>query len=95
MLPNSKSDRLCLIWQAATVEGLETKLTKGQRSEIAMNNALLTMYTNQVDHCRDLVRGLVETGALTQAEGDMMVAGAFSRYTHSLGTKGQSLSLTP
>jgi len=65
--------------KAATVEGLENKLTKVQRSEIAMNNALLTMYTNQVDHCRGLVKGLVSNGALTQAEGDMIIAGAFSR----------------
>jgi len=65
--------------KAATVEGLENKLTKGQRSEIAMNNALLTMYTNQVDLCKDLIKGLVASGALTQAEGDMIVAGAFSR----------------
>lgn len=34
--------------KAATVEGLELKLTNKQRSAIARNNALLAMYTAQV-----------------------------------------------
>ena len=65
--------------KAATVEGLEHKLTKFHQTEIAKNNALLTMYTNQVDQCRDLVKSLVSSGAVSQAEGDLIVAGAFSR----------------
>ena len=37
--------------KAATVEGLETKLNS-QRSSITHNNALLAMFTAQVDLCR-------------------------------------------
>lgn len=38
--------------KAATVEGLETKLTSSQRGAIARNSALLAMFTAQVDLCR-------------------------------------------
>ena len=61
------------------MEGLEHKLTKFHQTEIAKNNALLTMYTNQVNQCQDLVKSLVSSGAVSQAEGDLIVAGAFSR----------------
>jgi signal recognition particle subunit SRP72 len=36
--------------KAATVDGLEHKLTSIHRAAIARNNALLAMYTNQVRH---------------------------------------------
>ena len=42
--------------KAATVEGLEHKLTTSHRAAIARNNALLAMYTNQVDLCKTLVQ---------------------------------------
>jgi len=65
--------------KAATAEGLEHKLTSHHQSEIAKNNALLTMYTNQVDQCQALVRKLIDSDALTSEEGDMILAGALSR----------------
>lgn len=37
--------------KAATVEGLETKLTSSQRGAIARNSALLAMFTAQVWIC--------------------------------------------
>merc|ERR1719336_3435677 len=65
--------------KAATAEGLEHKLTSHHQSEIAKNNALLTMYTNQVDQCQAMVKKLVDSDALTSEEGDMILAGALSR----------------
>ena len=65
--------------KAATAEGLEHKLTSHHQSEIAKNNALLTMYTNQVDQCQALVKKLIDSDALTSEEGDMILAGALSR----------------
>lgn len=44
--------------KAATVEGLETKLTSSQRGAIARNSALLAMFTAQVDLCKQLVSAL-------------------------------------
>eukprot|EP00088_Acartia_fossae_P008823 TRINITY_DN1423_c0_g1_i10.p1 TRINITY_DN1423_c0_g1~~TRINITY_DN1423_c0_g1_i10.p1 ORF type:complete len:657 (-),score=254.81 TRINITY_DN1423_c0_g1_i10:205-2175(-) len=41
--------------KAATAEGLEGKLTSKQRGQIARNQALLAMFTAQVDLCKQLV----------------------------------------
>jgi signal recognition particle subunit SRP72 len=62
--------------KAATVEGLELKLTSGQRGAIARNSALLAMFTAQVDLCKQLVAeleprpgdaGLILAAALARA----------------------------
>ena len=47
--------------KAATAEGLELKLTSAQRNIIARNQALLAMFTAQVDLCRQLVDQLDAT----------------------------------
>lgn len=58
--------------KAATADGLEHKLTSANRAAIARNNALLAMYTNQVDVCRQLVQELGERyGVDTRQEGGM------------------------
>jgi len=41
--------------KAASAEGVEHKLTTSNRATIARNNALLAMYTNQVELCKTLV----------------------------------------
>ena len=65
--------------KAATVEGLEHKLTTKHQEEISKNNALLAMYTHQVNLCQDLVEELVTKGIVQRDEGDMILAGALSR----------------
>ena len=48
--------------KAATVEGLEHKLTAKHQAAIARNNTLLAMYTNQVDLCKSLGDALLKDG---------------------------------
>jgi len=62
--------------KAATVEGLELKLTSKQRAEIARNNALLAMFTAQVDLCKELVNTLDKS---TVIDRDLIIAGALSK----------------
>merc|ERR1719410_363763 len=61
--------------KAATVEGLETKLTTAQRAAIDRNNALLAMFTAQVDLCKELVATL----DTSKADKDMIIAGALTK----------------
>jgi len=61
--------------KAATVDGLELKLTTGQRTAIARNNALLAMFTAQVDLCKELVATLDSN----KADKDMIIAGALTK----------------
>jgi len=61
--------------KAATVDGLELKLTTGQRTAIARNNALLAMFTAQVDLCKELVATL----DTSKADKDMIIAGALTK----------------
>ena len=65
--------------KAATAEGLEHKLTSTNRMVIARNNALLAMYTNQVNLCMNLVKELAEKFDIDQEEQDLIVAGVLSR----------------
>jgi len=60
--------------KAATVEGLETKLTTAQRAAIDRNNALLAMFTAQVDLCKELVASLNTT-----ADKDLIIAGVLTK----------------
>jgi len=62
--------------KAATVEGLELKLTSTQRGAIARNNALLAMFTAQVDLCKELVSSLDST---TIPDKDLIIAGALAK----------------
>ncbi len=67
--------------KAATVEGVEHKLTTVHRASIARNNALLAMYTNQVDLCKTLIQDLADNYSqhYDQAERDLILAGVLSR----------------
>ena len=65
--------------KAATVEGLEHKLTSAHQAAIARNNALLAMYTNQVDLCKNLVTALHENGTISDEEKVKITAGVLSR----------------
>jgi len=62
--------------KAATVEGLELKLTSSQRAAINRNNALLAMFTAQVDLCKELVTSLDSSTVLDK---DLIIAGALSK----------------
>ena len=65
--------------KAATVEGLEHKLTSKHQSAIARNNALLAMYTNQVDLCKTLGDVLLKDGTISSDEMAKINAGVLSR----------------
>ncbi len=65
--------------KAATAEGLEHKLPRSNRMTIARNNALLAMYTNQVDVCRSLVKELADNFGIEAEDRDMITAGVLSR----------------
>ena len=62
--------------KAATVEGLEQKLTTAQRAAIARNNALLAMFTAQVEICRELVAAL---NPASLHDKELIMAGALSK----------------
>lgn len=47
--------------RAAMSEACEHKLTSRQKKIIAINNCLLTLYTNQDEQCHQLVAKLIET----------------------------------
>eukprot|EP00096_Caligus_rogercresseyi_P000105 TRINITY_DN1028_c0_g1_i1.p1 TRINITY_DN1028_c0_g1~~TRINITY_DN1028_c0_g1_i1.p1 ORF type:complete len:657 (-),score=302.98 TRINITY_DN1028_c0_g1_i1:63-2033(-) len=66
--------------KAATLEGLEHKLTSGQRRSIAYNSALLAMYTNQIEACRNLIQELESNyGLRSEEERDLILAGVLAR----------------
>ncbi|XP_040564730.1 signal recognition particle subunit SRP72 [Lepeophtheirus salmonis] len=66
--------------KAATVEGLEHKLTSSQRRSIAYNSALLAMYTNQIEACKVLIEELDNNfGLKNDDEKDLILAGVLSR----------------
>ena len=65
--------------KAATVEGLEHKLTSKHQAAIARNNALLAMYTNQVDLCKTLSSTLREKGIVSEEDMIKINAGVLSR----------------
>lgn len=47
--------------KSATVDEVEHKLTKAQRKTIALNQCLLSVYTNQVEHGKQLCTKLTDT----------------------------------
>ena len=63
--------------KAATADGMEHKLTSVHRAAIARNNALLAMYTNQVDLCKTLINDLAGSFEkhYDQDNRDLIVAG--------------------
>ena len=65
--------------KAATVDGLEQKLTSTHLADIACNNSLLAMYTNQVDLCRHLVAELVQKKTISEVDGKRIEAGVLAR----------------
>ncbi|TRY68710.1 hypothetical protein TCAL_06202 [Tigriopus californicus] len=65
--------------KAAKADGVEQKLTKANQFAIARNNALLAMYTNQVDLCRELIEELARKFDLDPQDRQFILAGALSR----------------
>merc|ERR1712066_712262 len=65
--------------KAATAEGLEHKLPVSHRIAIATNNALLAMYTNQVELCRALLKELADAYNIKAEDRDLITAGVLSR----------------
>lgn len=55
--------------RAAMTEACEQKLTSRQNKTISLNNALLTLYTNQADQCQQFVQKLVQTYPELEFEG--------------------------
>lgn len=55
--------------RAAMTEAVEHKLNSRQNKTIAINNCLLTLYTNQADQCQQLVSKLVSTYPDIEFEG--------------------------
>jgi len=81
--------------KAATVDGLEQKLTNGQRSAIARNNALLAMFTAQVELCRELVSAL---DPATIPDKDLIIAGALTKagkHEEAVGILAPSVKTDP
>ncbi|KAK7793568.1 hypothetical protein R5R35_000404 [Gryllus longicercus] len=65
--------------KSATVEGLEHKLTTRQRKNIALNQCLLTLYTNQADQCQQFCEKLVKTYPDMAAEATLIRAVQLAR----------------
>merc|ERR1711953_446552 len=67
--------------KAASAEGVEHKLTTSHRAAIARNNALLAMYTNQVELCKTLVSEVAKAFPDSYDEQDrtLITAGVLAR----------------
>ncbi|KAG8226883.1 hypothetical protein J437_LFUL005642 [Ladona fulva] len=65
--------------RAAMADGLEHRLTSCQRAYIALNNCLLTYYTNQGDQCRQLCEKLVQEYPELSSEACLIQASVLSR----------------
>jgi signal recognition particle subunit SRP72 len=65
--------------KSATADGMEHKLTTVHRAAIARNNALLAMYTNQVDLCKTLINDLAKEFGKNydQDNRDLIIAGMY------------------
>lgn len=60
--------------KAAMAEACEHKLTARQKKTIAINNCLLTLFTNQDDQCHQLVAKLIQTYPDVQFKGMLIRA---------------------
>lgn len=65
--------------RAAMSEACEHKLTSRQKKIIAINNCLLTLYTNQDDQCHQLVAKLIQTYPECEFTGVLIRASQFSK----------------
>lgn len=65
--------------RAALNEACEHKLTSRQNKTIAINNCLLTLYTNQADQCQQFVNKLVQTYPDIEFEGLLIRASQFAK----------------
>ena len=67
--------------KAASAEGLEHKLTTAHRATIARNNALLAMYTNQVELCKNLVAEVAKTfpDSFDEQDRNLIISGVLAR----------------
>lgn len=65
--------------RAALSDACEHKLTSRQNKTIAINNCLLTLYTNQADQCQQFVSKLVQTYPDIEFEGLLIRASQFAK----------------
>lgn len=65
--------------RAALNEACEQKLTSRQNKTIAINNCLVTLYTNQADQCQQFVNKLVQTYPDVEFEGLLIRASQFAK----------------
>ncbi|KAL0269921.1 UNVERIFIED_CONTAM: hypothetical protein PYX00_007502 [Menopon gallinae] len=69
--------------KSATTDDVEHKLTKAQRKSIALNQCLLTIYTNQIEHGRQLCAKLTETYPDCAADAALIQATQMTRDNRS------------
>jgi len=72
--------------KATSAEGLENKLTTSQRGQIARNQALLAMFTAQVDLCKQLVDQL---DSKIVPDKDYIIAGVLAKSGKYIEAVGQ------
>lgn len=65
--------------RAAMSEACEHKLTARQKKTIAVNNCLLTLYTNQAEQCHQLVAKLIQTYPDVEFVGLLIRVSQFAR----------------
>jgi len=65
--------------KTATASGLNHKLVQKQQRAIAINNALLLMYSGQGDQCRKIVKSLMEKGGDAEEALVLVLAASYLR----------------
>lgn len=65
--------------RAAMTEVVEQKLTSRQNKTVAINNCLLTLYTNQADQCTQFVAKLVQAYPDIEFEGLLIRVSQFAK----------------
>lgn len=65
--------------KTATASGLNHKLVQTQQRAIALNHALILMYSGQGDQCRKIVKGLMEKGGDAEEALVLVLAASYLR----------------
>jgi len=65
--------------KTATASGLSHKLVQSQQRAIALNHALILMYSGQGDQCRKIVKGLMEKGGNAEEALVLVLAASYLR----------------
>jgi len=65
--------------KTATASGLNHKLVQKQQRAIAINHALILMYSGQGDQCRKIIKSLMEKGGQTEEALVLVLAASYLR----------------